>query len=133
MTELLSGEITFMFSPGPTATPYLKAKRMRAIAVTSTRRVKSMPEIPTLHESGVPGYDFSGWIGLLGPANLPRELVTKLHGETSKALGEPGLNRQFLDLGFDLPGGTPEEFARFIKEDIAKTATIVSAAKIKPQ
>jgi tripartite-type tricarboxylate transporter receptor subunit TctC len=133
MTELLSGEIAFMFSPAPTATPYLKANRMRAIAITSTRRIKAMPEVPTLNESGVPGYDFSGWIGLLGPANLPRELVTKLHAETTKALGEPGLNKQLVDLGFDMPGGTPEQFARFIKEDIAKTAKIVAAAKIQPE
>jgi tripartite-type tricarboxylate transporter receptor subunit TctC len=133
MTELLSGEIAFMFSPAPTATPYLKANRMRAIAITSTRRIRAMPEVPTLNESGVPGYDFSGWIGLLGPANLPRELVTKLHAETTKALGEPALNKQLVDLGFDMPGGTPEQFARFIKEDIGKTAKIVAAAKIQPE
>ena len=133
MTELLSGQIEFMFSPAPTATPYLKANRMRAIAITSMRRIKSLPNVPTLHESGVPGYDFSGWIGLLGPANMSRELVMKLHGETVKALADEALNRQLVDLGFDMPGGTPEQFARFIKEDIAKTAKIVAAAKIQPE
>lgn len=133
MTDLLGGQIYFMFSPAPTATPYLNAKRMRGIAITSLRRIPSLPDIPTLDESGVRGYNFSGWIGLLGPANLPRELVSRLHGETVKALADPALNRKMVDLGLVMTPNTPEQFAKFIVQDIATTAKVVKAAKVQPE
>jgi len=133
MTDLLGGQIYFMFSPVPTATPFLNANKMRAIAITSMRRIASIPDVPTLNESGVRGYDFSSWIGLLGPANLPQGIVTKLHGETTKAIADPALNKKLLDLGLDMPGGTPAQFASFLKQDIATTAKIIKAAKIQPE
>jgi tripartite-type tricarboxylate transporter receptor subunit TctC len=133
MTDLLGGQIYFMFSPVPTATPYLNANRMRPIAVTSMRRVESLPDVPTLNESGVRGYDFSSWIGFLGPANLPRDIVLKLHGETMKALADPVLKKKMLDLGLAMPGGTPEQFAKFISEDTATAAKVIKAAKVQPE
>jgi len=133
MTDLLGGQIYFMFSPVPTATPYLNANRMRAIAVTSMRRVESLPDVPTLDESGVRGYDFSSWIGFLGPANLPRDIVMKVHGETAKALADPTLKKKMLDLGLAMPGGTPEQFARFISDDTATAAKVIKAAKVQPE
>src|SRR5207302_10119940 len=125
--------IYFMFSPVPTATPFLNAHKMRAIAITSMRRIESIPDVPTLNESGVRGYDFSSWIGLLGPANVPRAIVTKLHGEITKAIAEPVLKKKLLELGLDIRGGTPEQFADFIKHDIATTAKIIKAAKVQPE
>jgi tripartite-type tricarboxylate transporter receptor subunit TctC len=133
MTDLLGGQIYFMFSPVPTATPFLNANKMRAIAITSMRRIESIPDVPTLNESGVRGYDFSSWIGLLGPANLPRAIVTKLHGETTKAIADPVLKKKLLDLGLEIRGGTPEQFAGFIKQDIETTAKIIKAAKVQPE
>lgn len=133
MTDLLGGHIYFMFSPGPTAMPYLEANRMRAIAVTSMRRIESLPNVPTLNESGVPGYDFSSWIGLLGPANLPRDIVTKINGEIIKAIMNPALKRKLIDLGLDMPGGTPEGFAKFISEDTVTAAKVIKTAKIQPE
>jgi tripartite-type tricarboxylate transporter receptor subunit TctC len=133
MTDLLGGQISFMFSPVPTATPFLNANKMRAIAITSMRRIESIPDVPTLNESGVRGYDFSSWIGLLGPANLPRGIVTKLHGETTKAITDPALKKKLLDLGLEIRGGTPEQFATFIKQDIATTAKIIRAANVQPE
>jgi tripartite-type tricarboxylate transporter receptor subunit TctC len=133
MTDLLGGQIYFMFSPGPTAMPYLNANRMRAIAVTSMRRIESLPDVPTLNESGVPGYDFSSWIGLLGPAKLPRDIVMRLHDEAMKAITDPVLKKKMVDLGLDMPGGTPEQFAKFISQDTATAAKVIQAAQVQPE
>ena len=133
MTDVLSGQISFMFSPVPTATPFLTTNKMRALAVTSMRRVESLPEVPTLNESGVKGYDFSSWIGLLGPTHLPRDIVTKLNAETMKALGDSGLRKKLLESGVEIAGGTPEQFAKFIVTDTATTAKVIKAANIQPE
>ncbi len=134
MTDVLGGQIYFMFSPVPTATPFLSANKMRALAVTSMRRVESIPDVPTLNESGVRSYDFSSWIGLLGPANLPRDIVTKLHGETMKVVAEPAMKKKLFDLGVSIPPAeTPEKFAKFIAQDTATTAKVIKAAKVQPE
>jgi tripartite-type tricarboxylate transporter receptor subunit TctC len=106
---------------------------MRAIAVTSMRRIESLPSVPTLDESGVPGYDFSSWIGLLGPARLPRDIVDKLNAETIKAITDPGLRKKMVDLGLDMPVQTPEQFARFIRNDTATAAKVIRTARIQPE
>jgi tripartite-type tricarboxylate transporter receptor subunit TctC len=134
MTDVLGGQIYFMFSPVPTAMPYLAAGKMRAIAVTSTRRVESLPNVPTLDESGVRGYDYSSWIGLLGPAHLPREITSKLNAEAARAVAEPSLHKKLLELGLDVPpAGTTEQFAKFIAQDIALNAKVIKQAKVQPE
>ena len=132
MVDLLAGQIDFMFSVVPTAVPYIKAGRVRGVALTSRQRIESLPDVPTLHESGVSGFELSGWIGLLSPANLPRELVAQLNAEVNKAVKGP-LRKPLVDLGLGLAPGTPAEFAAFIREDTAKIAKIVKAANIPPQ
>lgn len=131
--DLLSGQLDFTFTPVPTAGPYIKAERLRAIALTSIRRNESLPGVPTLNETGVRGYDFGGYAALLGPAKMPRELVMKLNAEVQKALTDPAVRKKFVDLGLDVPGGTPEQFAEFMKQDMETCAKIVAAAKIQPQ
>ena len=130
---LISGELAFTFTPVPTAGTYIRANKVRPIALTSIRRNESLPGVPTLHESGVKGYDFGGYVGLLGPENLPREFVAKLNGELQKAITDPDVRKKLIDLGLDVPGGTPEQFTEFIKQDMAKCARIVAAAKMPPQ
>lgn len=132
MIDLLSGQIDFMFSVVPTAVPHIKAGRVRPIALTSLNRIESLPDVPTLHESGVTGFELSGWIGLLGPANLPRDIVTQLNTRVNEAVGGP-LRKPLVDLGLAPSPGTPEQFAAFIREDTAKIAKIVKAANIPPQ
>ena len=132
MVDLLSGQIDFMFSVVPTAVPYIKSGRVRGVALTSKNRIESLPDVPTLHESGLTGFDFSGWIGLLGPANLPRDLVTQLNAEVNRAVKGP-LRKPLIDLGLGLAPGSPEQFAAFIREDTAKIAKVVKAANIPPQ
>lgn len=126
---LLTGEIDFIFSVVPTAVPHIRSGRVRAIAMTSMKRVESLPDVPTLHESGVKGFDFSGWIGLLGPASMPRELVMLLNAEANKAVNG-ALRKRLIDLGLSVADGTPEQFAAFIQEDTIKIAKIVKTANI---
>jgi tripartite-type tricarboxylate transporter receptor subunit TctC len=132
MTDLIGGQIDFMFDPAPTAIQYVRAGKVRAIAVTSAKRSTVLPELPTLEESGLRGFELKGWIGLLGPAALPRDVVTKLHGEVSKLLAGD-LTKRLQDLGLDVAGGTPEDFAAFIRQDIEKYGRIVKAANIPQQ
>jgi tripartite-type tricarboxylate transporter receptor subunit TctC len=131
--DLLSGELAFTFTPVPSAIPHIRATKVRAIALTSVRRNETLSGVPTLHESGVRGYDFGGYVGLLGPAKLSRELVMKLNGEVQKAIRDPATRKKLIDLGLDVPGGTPEQFTEFMKKDMDKCARIVTAAKIQPQ
>jgi len=131
--DLLSGELSFTFTPVPNALQYIRANKVRAIALTSARRNETLPGVPTLHESGVRGYDFGGYVGLLGPSKLPRDLVTKLNVEVQKAIKDPATRKKLIDLGLDIPGGAPEQFTEFMKQDMEKCARIVAAAKIKPQ
>lgn len=134
MTDVLGGQIYFMFSPVPTATPYLGSGKMRAIAVTSTRRVESLPDVPTLDESGVRGYDYSSWIGLLGPAHLPRDITQKLNAESARAVAEPAMRKRLLELGLEIPpAATPEQFAKFIGQDIELNAKVIKAARVQPE
>ena len=131
--DLLSGELAFTFTPVPNALQYIRANKVRAIALTSARRNETLPGVPTLHESGVRGYDFGGYVGLLGPSKLPRDLVTKLNVEVQKAIKDPATRKKLIDLGLDVPGGTPEQFTEFMKQDMDKCARIVAAARIQPQ
>lgn len=131
--DLLSGELAFTFTPVPSAIPHIRANKVRAIALSTTRRNETLPGVPTVHESGVRGYDFGGYVGLLGPAKLPRELVAKLNGEVQKAIKDPAVRKKLIDLGLDVPGGTPEQFTEYMKQDMEKCARIVAAAKIQPQ
>ena len=131
--DLLSGELAFTFTPVPSAIPYIRANKVRAIALSTSRRNESLPGVPTVHESGVRGYDFGGYVGLLGPAKLPRELVMKLNGEVQKAIKDAAVRKKLVDLGLDVPGGTPEQFTEYMKQDMEKCARIVAAAKIQPQ
>lgn len=132
MTDLISGQIDFMFTPAPNAIAYVKDGRVRGIAVTSLKRSSALPELPTMDESGLKGFELLGWIGLLGPAGTPREVVEKLNGEVNKMLNGD-IRARLTELGLDAVGGTPEQFAAFIRQDIAKYAKIVKSAGIPPQ
>jgi len=127
MIDLIGGQIDFMFDPAPTAIQYVRSGKVRALAVTSLERSKVLPELPTMDESGLKGFELRGWIGLLGPAGLPREIGTRLNDEIRKMLAGD-LRQRLFDLGLDVAGGTPAEFGAFVKEDIARYGRIVKAA-----
>ena len=132
MTDLISGQIDFMFTPAPNAIAFVQSGKIRGIAVTSLKRSSALPELPTMNESGLQGVELLGWIGLLGPAGTPREIVDRLNGEVNKMLAAD-IRQRLTELGLDAVGGTPEQFAAFIRQDIAKYAKIVKVAGIPPQ
>ena len=132
MTDLISGQIDFMFTPAPNAIAFVKSGKIRGIAVTSLKRSSALPELPTMDESGLKGFELLGWIGLLGPAGTPREIVDRLNSEINKMLAGD-IRGRLTELGLDAVGGTPEQFAAFIRQDITKYAKIVKAARIPPQ
>lgn len=132
MTDLMTGQIDFMFTPAPNAITPLKSGRVRGIAVTSLKRSGVLPELPTMDQSGLKGFELLGWIGLMGPTGTPPAVIARLNGEVQKMFSGD-LKARLFDLGLDVAGGSPEEFAVFIRKDIEKYAKIVKAAKIPLQ
>ena len=132
MADLMSGQIDFMFDPVPTSIQVVRSGKVRALAVTSLRRSEVMPDLPSMAEAGLDGFELRGWIGLLAPANTSRDLVQRLNGEVLKMLAAD-LRGKLLELGLDVAGGTPEQFAAFIREDIAKYGRIVKASGMPQQ
>jgi tripartite-type tricarboxylate transporter receptor subunit TctC len=131
-TDVISGAVQLYVSSVPTLIGHIRSGKMRALAVTSARRVGDLPNVPTVAESGYKGFEAVTWFGILGPAKLPREMVAKLGADINKALKDPELKKQFDAQGADVLGGTPEQFARLIREDIGRWGTVVkeSGAKI---
>jgi tripartite-type tricarboxylate transporter receptor subunit TctC len=132
MTALLAGEVNMMFNGLSVALPQVKAGRLRALAVGGDKRSPLLPELPTVAESGLQ-FNTSGWYGLLGPAGLPRALVTKLRNDTIRALGNADTKERFAALAVDVIGSTPEEFAAQLKQEYAQWGRVVKAAGIKQQ
>lgn len=134
VTDVLSGnQGLFMFATIPSVIQYVRAGRLRGIAVTSLKRSSSAPEIPTLAESGYPDFEASSWFGLLGPADMPREIVNKLHAEIVRILKIPDIRDKLSQQGADPVGNTPEEFGAYIRAETAKWAGVVRASGAKAE
>lgn len=129
LVAMISGEVQIMFATMPAAMPHVKSGKARPIAVTTAKRSLVMPELPTIAESGVKGYEAATWYGLLAPARTPKPVIDRLHGEIVKILAGP--TRQRLEAqGFEPNGGTPAAFATYIKSEIAKWAKVIKDANI---
>jgi tripartite-type tricarboxylate transporter receptor subunit TctC len=130
MPDLLGGQVNSLFAAMPTVTGHIREGKLRAIAVTTPKRFRGLPEVPTIAELGYPGYDFSSWFGILAPAGTPKPAIDRLHAEIVKALKDPGVVDRLKD--YEIFGSTPDEFAAFIRVEIDKTAKIIrtSGAKI---
>ena len=129
MPDLLGGQVNSLFAAMPTVTGFIKEKRLRPIAVTTPKRFRGLPDVPTIAEAGYPGYDFSSWFGILAPAGTPKPIVDKLNAEILKALKDPGVQARLTD--YEIYGSTPDEFGAFIRKDIEKTAKIIEASGAK--
>ena len=131
-TDVISGQVQLYFSTIPTLLGHIKSGKMRPIAVTSLNRVDDLPQVPTISESGFKGFEAVTWFGILGPANLPKDVVAKLNADINKALKDPELKKKMDAQGADILGGTPEQFAKTIRDDITRWGPIVkeSGAKI---
>jgi tripartite-type tricarboxylate transporter receptor subunit TctC len=132
LTDLVGGEIDLLFEPIPGTIPYVRAGRLRALAVTTRERSDTFPDVPAMREAGLPDYEYRGWIGLVAPAGTPSEIVNTLHGEIVKALGG-GLAPKLKEFAFVVSGSGPQEFAPFIKKELELHQKIVAAAGIKPE
>lgn len=132
MTDLISGQIDFMFTPAPNAIAPVRSGRVRALAVTSLKRSSVLPDLPTMDQAGLKNFELLGWIGLLAPAGTPEDIIQQLNAEVAKQLAG-NVRGRLADLGLDTAGGLPADFRAFLKRDIEKYARIVKAAKIPQQ
>jgi tripartite-type tricarboxylate transporter receptor subunit TctC len=130
VTDLLAGHVDLMFAPAQTVMPYVREGRLRALALTGNKRSGTLPDLPTVAESGLPGYVAVGWFGLLAPAATPRATVVKISADANRVLADREVREKMLGLGADPSGDTPEEFARFIREDQAKWGKLMKEAGI---
>jgi len=130
MIAVAAGQVDFSMPAFPTSVPHIKAGRMRIIAVTGAAREKTMPDVPTVAESGVPGYEFGIWFGLFVPAGTPNAIVTRLNQEIVKALANPETRDQLLKVGVNPGTSTPDQLGKLLRSDIEKWSKVIKAAKI---
>jgi tripartite-type tricarboxylate transporter receptor subunit TctC len=131
--DVLGGQVPMMFAGVSNVVPYMKTGRLRVLAIGSPKRSPTLPDVPTVAEAGVPGFDFDSWTGYLVPAGTPKDIIVKLHADITRTLGLPEVREKLTMLGFDLVGGTPEAFATLIRNDIARFGKLVKAAGIRAE
>jgi tripartite-type tricarboxylate transporter receptor subunit TctC len=131
MMDLMAGRIDIMFDNVPLPLPHIKAGKLRALAATAAQRAPVLPDLPTLAELGYKGFDVSSWYGIYAPAGLPRELVAKLNAAFNEALKAPDVREQLSAQGWQVTGGTPEQFAAFTQAELDRWAKVVKAANVR--
>jgi tripartite-type tricarboxylate transporter receptor subunit TctC len=131
LVDLVAGHVHLNFDSVPPVLPHARQGRLRALAVTSEKRSALMPDIPTVNESGVPGFDMGTWWGLVAPAAVSKDVITRLHAETVKALKIPDVREKLGNVGAEPGGNTPEQFGAFIRSEGTKYARLVKEANIK--
>ena len=133
LVDMIGGHIDVYFGGISGALPPIAGNKVRPLAVTSNRRSSQLPDIPTVAEAALPGYDITTWFGLLAPAGTPREIVNKLNGVVVAIVGDPEMKNYLIGQGVDPVTNTPEQFAAYIKGEVPKFAKIVKAAGIAPE
>jgi tripartite-type tricarboxylate transporter receptor subunit TctC len=131
LTDVLGGHTSLMMANLLSALPHAKSGRLRAYGVTSAKRTSVAPSVPTIAESGVPGFEVEQWFGVLAPANTPSEIISKVHAAVMRALQDPVVRERFVNDGAEPIGSTPEEFAAVIRADLAKWGRVIKQAGIK--
>lgn len=131
--DLLGGQIPMMFGPSPVVVPMVQAGRLRPLAFTGLKRSAQLPNVPTVDELGIKGFEATGWYGLYGPRNLPRPIVDRLAAAVQQMVQMPDVLERFAGLNLEAIGSTPDAFARFLKADYEKYARVAKAANIHPQ
>ncbi len=133
VTDIVGGRVTGYFAPISAAIPFVQSGRLRAVAVSSAKRSSQLPNVPTIAEGGVPGFDFTLWFGLWGPAGMPPELVDKISKDVNRVLASADVREQLAKLGCDPMLMTPAEFSKYVRKEIEDNARIIKAAGIKAQ
>jgi tripartite-type tricarboxylate transporter receptor subunit TctC len=129
-TDLLGGQVSLTIDSLAQALPYIKTGRLRALAVTGAKRASMLPEVPTMAEAGVPGYELTNWFGLVVPAGTPRDIVTRINADVVKILKMPDVRERLFGMATEPVGNTPEEFGAFMKSETAKWARVIKEAGI---
>jgi tripartite-type tricarboxylate transporter receptor subunit TctC len=130
VTAVMKNEVAMMFPNAPNAVSLAKSGKIKLLAVTSPKRLPSMPEVPTVIEAGLPGFDVVAWFGFVAPAGTPAEIVAKLNAEAQKALALPAVREALTKQGFDVMGGSAQEFGQFMKTEIDKWTRVVNGANL---
>ncbi len=133
INDLLGGQIPLMFGPSPAVMPMVQAGRLRPLAFTGLKRSAQLPDLPTVDELGIKGYEATGWYGIYGPRGTPRPIVDRLSAAVRELVQMPDTRKRFAALNLEPIGSSPEEFAQFLKQDLQKYAEIARKAKIEPQ
>ena len=131
LTELVAGQVDLAFENMPALIPHIQAGPQRALAVTTAKRSAIMPELPTIAEAALPGYDASVWFGVFVPAGTPRPVIDRLHAEILKALQTPDLKSRMVSMGTEVSGLGPDDFGAYVRKEIPKWANLVKAAGVK--
>ena len=131
--DLLSGQVSVMFDTITAIQPHVKSGAVRALAVTTAKRSSTAPEVPTMAEAGLPGYETSTWGGILAPAGTPKDVVAKLNAEFNKAISAPDVRKKIGDAGIEPGGGTPEQFASYIQSEMKKWEKVAKDAGVQPE
>ncbi len=131
VNDLVGGQVDLMFDNLPSSIEQIRAGNLRAIALTSAKRSSALPDVPTIAEGGVAGFDASSWFGIFAPAKTPREIVDRLNGEVRKALADPDLQKRFADIGGEIRLYSPDEFRTFVAAELEKWAGVVKASGAK--
>jgi tripartite-type tricarboxylate transporter receptor subunit TctC len=133
VTDLVSGQVQLMFTVGPLALPQVQGGRLRALAVTTVKRYSVLPNVPTMSEAGVAGYEAMSWNGVLVPAGTPQAVIDRLHGEIVKAMKSPDMLERVAALGYEPMASSPREFGEFIKAELAKWAKVARESGAKAE
>jgi tripartite-type tricarboxylate transporter receptor subunit TctC len=131
LQDVIAGHVQMMFATASSVVSHIRDGKVRALGVTTLKRTAVMPEIPTIDELGLKGFDATSWHGLVAPAHTPKEIIAALHGALLASLDDPGVKKSLGDLGVDIMGGTPEDFSAYIKSEIPKWTAIVKASGAK--
>jgi tripartite-type tricarboxylate transporter receptor subunit TctC len=133
LTDVVAGQAQLYFTSPISATPFVRSGRLRMVAVTSPKRSPSLPDVPTVAESGYPDFDVLSWWGIVAPAALSKDIITKLHDEVVKVVNLPDTKARFADQGADAATNTPEQFAAYIKSEIVKWAKLIKETGVKSE
>lgn len=131
MVDLMGGRISMSFASMPSAITHVRSGKLRGIAVTTSKRAKTVPDLPTLAESGLPGFETGAWQGFLAPAGTPQTVIHQLNAATKKVLQRPAMVERLAVDGAEPVGSTPAEFSQFVRNEVAKWLRVVKAAGIR--
>ena len=131
VVDLMSGQVHMMFAIMQSSFPYVKAGKLRALAVSGAKRSQSAPDLPTIAESGVPGYEFTSWNGVHVTAGTSKAIIVKIHDDLLKVLAQPDVKERMFNLGMEVVGSTPEQLAALVNSDIAKWGKVIKESGVR--